>query len=231
MKSIINKTVLIIFSLFVYVVSNGQEIDLDFLKLDDYVKFHNHEASNTVNSYLQIDGTPYLYEEFKPGKIITKDSIIYQGSFRYDIYADQMEFKSQNNVFTFRDPWTIATLEFVSHTFVYVSPLNEMSEKGAFFELIVPGRCHLLQKRKVVLNEPQQAKPYVDAKPASFSKGKTTYYVQIGNKPLQKITGKKSLVEALEDHSHEIEVYIKQNNMSPKKLADLVDLVNYYNRL
>ena len=231
MKNRISKIALIIFSLFIPVLSNGQEIDLDLLKLDDYVKFHNHDVSNTVNSYLQIEGTPYLYEEFTQGKITTKDSLTYMGLFRYDIYADKMEFESLNFVFTLKDPWTIKTLEMASHTFVYIPPFDETSRRGAYYELILPGKCSLLLKRRMVLVAPQRAKAYADAKPASFSKGKNVYYLQIENQTLQKITGKKSLIEALEDHGPAIKAYLKQNSLSSKKLADLTDLINYYNRL
>lgn len=231
MKNRISKTALIIFSLFIPVLSNGQETDLDFLKLDNYVKYHNHEASNTIDSYNQIDGTPYLHEEFSQGKVTTKDSKAYQGLFRYDIYADNMEFESLGFVFIIKDPWTIETMILGSHTFVYIPQLDETSGRGAYYELILPGKCRLLQNRKVVLNEPQKAKPYVDAKPASFSKGKDVYYLQIENQSLQKITGKKSLIEALEDHGPAIKAYLKQNSLSSKKLADLIDLINYYNRL
>ncbi|MEA1897888.1 MAG: hypothetical protein U9N53_09530 [Bacteroidota bacterium] len=230
MKNKISKTALIIFIFFIPVLSNGQEIDLDLLKLDDYVKLHNNEASNTLNSYNQIDGTPYLFEEFTQGKVTTKDSLTYHGLFRYDIYADNMEFESLSLVLTM-DPLTIETIAIGSHTFLYIPQLDEASRRGAYYELILPGKCRLLQKRKVVLNEPQKAKPYVDAKPASFSKGKDVYYLQNGDNPLQKITGKKSLIEALEDHGQEIKAYMKHNKVSPHKLTELIDLINYYNQL
>lgn len=230
MKSILLKISLIFLSQVMPVLSYGQEVNLDFLKLDDYVKLHNNEASNTLNSYNQIDGTPYLFEEFTQGKVTTKDSLTYHGLFRFDIYADNMEFESLSLVLTM-DPLTIETIAIGSHTFVYIPPFDEASRRGAYYELILSGKCRLLQKRKVVLNEPQKAKPYADAKPASFSKGKDAYYVQIGNMPLQKITGKKSLVEVLEDHGPAIKAYLKQNSLSSKKLTDLIDLVSYYNQL
>lgn len=231
MKSRMIKTALIILILFVPVLSNGQEIDLDLLKLDDYVKFHNSEASMIIDSYHQIEGTPYLYGEFKPGEVTTKDSTSYHGLFRYDIYADKIEFKSLNFVFTLKDPWTIETLVIGSHTFVYVPPYDETSRRGEYYELIVPGKCRLLQKRKTVLNKPQPPMAYAKAKPASFSERKNTYYLQIGNQTPQKISRKKSLVEALKDQDQKISVYMKQNKISPQKTADLVELINYYNSL
>ncbi len=231
MKNRISKTALIILSLFVPVLSNGQEIDLNLLKLDDYVRFHNHEASKTINSYDQIEGTPYLYAEFRQGKVTTKDSTSFQGSFRYDIYTDKMEFEYLNFVFTVRDPWTIETLEIASHTFVYIPPYDETSRKGAYYELILPGKCRLLERRKVALNKPQPPKPYTKAKPASFSKRKSEYYIQLGDQAPQKISRKKSFVKAFENQGHKISVYMKKNKMSLNKTVDLVELINYYNSL
>ncbi len=231
MKSILLKTSLIFLSQVMPVLSYGQGIDIDLLKLDDYVKFHSHEASNTINSYHQIEGTPYLYEEFKEGVVTTKDSTSFQGSFRYDIFADKMEFKSLNFVFTLKDPWTIETLVIGSHTFVYVPPFDETSRRGAYYELILPGKCRLLEKRKVALNKPQPPMAYAKAKPASFSDRKSDYYLQIGNQTPKKITRKKDLIKAFEDQGQVISFYMKQKKMSPKKAVDLIELVNYYNSL
>ena len=64
--------------------------------MDDYIKHANLDRNvEKPVDYKYVQGTCYLIEHFTDGRIILNTGQTFEGPIRYDIFADQIEFKNQ----------------------------------------------------------------------------------------------------------------------------------------
>ena len=195
------------------------------------VKFSKRLTFEHQKSYSTIEGTPYLSENFKPGEVYTKDSILYKAPLRYNIYADEIEFKIDDIIYWIAVPQNIVHVKIDESVFIYIHTGEKKNKKGSYYELLVGGKCKLLLKRNIAFFEAEAVKAYVEAKPAQFREMNDTYFLQFNNGIPQVITNMKSVKNTLSEKSSDISKYIKKDKISIKKKDDLIKLVRYCNSL
>ena len=227
-----NFTLLFLFlSLFAYEKASSQIIIKGVEDLETIVRFSKKQTVEHQVSYSNIEGTPYMSEDFTPGEVYTKDSILYKAPLRYNIYADEIEFKADDIIHWIAEPQDIVYVKIDESVFIYIHTGEKKNKKGSYYELLVEGINQLLYKRNITFLEAQDAKPYIDAKPAQFIEVNDSYFLQINNGLPQSITNIKSIIKALPKKSSDISKYIKKEKISTKKKDDLIKLVKYYNSL
>lgn len=84
--------------------------------------------SSRINKEPDIEGTPYLSEEFKLGEVYTKDSILYKGPLRFNIFSNEIEFKSRGVVYWIAEPQKVVYAKIDKSTFIYSA--NDDKEKN-----------------------------------------------------------------------------------------------------
>lgn len=202
-------------------------------ELDEW-RFYNRieSAINKLDAkqYDGIEGTPYLFPDFKDAQVLTFDSILYHGKLRYDMYADQMEYKVANNTYWLANPEVIKYIKMDGTKFIFY-PEKMGKNKGTYYQMLVDGTCKLLIRKSVLYKDPEPAKPYQDAKPAKFVPRKDVYYLLKNGSQIQKAGNKKTTLTYLNDHTKELASFIKQNRISFSKGSDLAKLVTFYNTL
>lgn len=223
--------ILLLLSLFTFKNATSQVVIKQLEDLIDEVRLLKARSSRQQNANTGIEGTPYMFENFKPGEVYTKDSISYEGPLRYNIYEDEIEFKINDITYWISEPQNIVFAKIEKSVFVYINGDTKKNKKGSYYELLEEGKCQLLLKRNTKLLEAEPAKPYIDEKPARFIEINDTYFLQINNGLPQSITNKKSIEKAFPEKSSVISKYIKKEKISTREKDDLIKLVKYYNRL
>ncbi len=178
-------------------------------------------------TYNNIDGSPYLKEEFQEGTIFMKDQKKYTVPLRFNLYASNFEFKVDDKIITIDNPNNIAKIEFDNSSYIYY----QLKKRNSFVELIAPGKNSLICKKIVVLKEAVPAGAYKEPKPASFSRKDDLYYIVNEKNEQFLVKSKKSLKNIFTDRQEEIAKFIKKEKISHRKKADLKKLVEYYNTL
>ncbi len=199
--------------------------------LDDFrvtKKIHN-EAWGTIHSYDNIEGTPYLTPDYREATIFMENGLRYSGKLRYDLYTDEMEFQLKGRRYWVAPKEKIKKIILDDKTFVFLT--SGKDKKGSFYELITDGPCRLLADHSVDFIDAEEAKPYQDARPARFSRKKTTYYFQKGKNAPELIRNKKSLLHALGPHADKIATRIKKEHLSVTRREDLQKIITYCNDL
>ena len=224
-------TILLLLFLFTFKNATSQVVIKQLEDLADKVRLLKARSSLQHKTNTEIEGTPYLSEDFKSGEVYTNDSILYKGPLRYNIYANEIEFIESDIVYWIAEPQKVIYVKIEKSTFIYIQPGGKKNEKGTYYELLVDGKCKLLLKRNTELIEAEPAKPYIDAKPARFMKLNDTYILQINNGLPQSIVNKKSIENAFSEKSSFISKYIKKEKISTKEKDDLIKLVKYCNSL
>jgi len=217
---------------FVLAVSERTQAQNNYLLgMGDYINYANINRTNSPanHSYSDIKGSPYLFEDFAIGKINLKDSKTYEGPLRYDIYANQFEFKTkEGEVYSIVNPETIEKINIDSRLFVYIIN-KEKSNSGSYFEVLVQGKYSLLLKHSAILRDPVPAKPYNDAKPATFITKEDDFYIRNENSGLFEIKNKDEVVAIDPMRSTEISKFMKGNKIKVSNKSDLINLTNFLN--
>lgn len=179
-----------------------------------------------------IQGTPYLDEEFIPGKITIGDGVIYTDiPLRYNGYSDELEFQKGVDSYII-DPKTIVKrAEFGGLVFGCMEYYGGKKIQNGFFEILAVGKATLLVKYKVKFLEKEAVKAFVEPKPARFDTPVKDYYLAIDGTPANFISGKKGLLELFGTHKSEMESFISKNRLSIKKDDDLTKIVVHFNGL
>jgi len=216
--------------LLIAISSSAQDQNLSKF-LDDFrvtQEIHN-KLGSTINSYDMVEGSPYLYPDFREALIQMDNGIQYRGKLRYDLYTDEMEFMLKDHRYWLGPKVKIEKIVLDGRTFVFLTPAG--TKKGRFLELLVDGPCRLLADHSVDFIDAEEAKPYQDARPARFSRKKTTYYFQKGKDAPELIRNKKSLLHALGPHADKIATRIKKEHLSVTRREDLQKIITYCNDL
>jgi hypothetical protein len=221
--------VLFCFSSFGQIIVPGSEDVLAKMRLN-----RSMDGDKEV-TYANISGNPFMFRDFKPGKLILKSGEEFNLEFRYDVYADQMHMKDKNAVYGLIHPEKVAKIIIDSVKFVYEEFANKGNEitksNGGFFILRVDGKCSLLVRKNIRIQYPELPKPYQPAKPARFINTADTYYLKTHDKNAIKISGRNVLLSVLSDRKNEISRFIRENRLKLKDEEDLFRLISYYNKL
>ncbi|NOR76316.1 MAG: hypothetical protein GQ525_14315, partial [Draconibacterium sp.] len=92
------------------------------------------------------------------------------------------------------------------------------------------GEYLLIEKHRVELKDAVAAKPYVEAKPASFVTKKSTYLILNLEGEFIEIDNKKDLLSLNTQKSNELGVFIKKNKIKTSKKEDLIKFTNFLNQ-
>lgn len=233
-KSILISFFFLIFS-FYSVQSQSQIIVPGSEELLDKMRLNKSISGPEELLYSNIIGDPYLFKDFHQGKMTLNSGETYQLDLRFDIYANQMHMKYKDQVYAIIHQEKIASLIIGTEQFIYSNYLkstdSESSPESTYFILGTDGKCKLLIKKNIRIQEAELPKVLQDAKPARFIHTNDTYYLKQENKPAIKIGNKNELLSVLDDHKDPMVQFINSNKLGIKKIEDLKKIVSYYNGL
>lgn len=179
--------------------------------------------------YGQVKGSPYLSEDFVKGEVMMRNGDKYQGILRYDLYANEIQFKVREMIYVIAFPQEIESLTIGNVKLVYAGYIIDRKLNHSYFEQLTSGPCELLTKKQVLLKDAVPAKPYVEAQPARFKLQKDVYYLKKGDIPAMKIGKKSEVIEFLNEGDYPIADFIKKEKINLNQKEDLLKLVEYYN--
>ncbi len=197
---------------------NSYEVDFSFDKR--YKKEYAH-------SYNDIEGSPYLNNEFVNGIFYIKDTVAIKLPIRYNIYSDQMEYQSKGENYVVGSPQNISRVVLGESEFIYLPLIR----KSGFFELFVSGKCKLVQKMRVDFIPSEGSKPIVGMTKARFERFPDVFYVVNNKDETLRIGNMKSVLTALQDKKSKVESFIKKERIRNTKKENLIKIINYYNSL
>lgn len=183
--------------------------------------------------YSDIKGNPYIFGQFTSAHIITvdKDTIIIP--IRYDIFADEMHLKNKDQVFAIVKPERVKVIKTDSIDFIYSghsnSPIGNPDDYS-YFIVSVDGKCRLLIKKDIRIQDAEPPKPYQNAKPAEFIHLKDEFFIKAGEKSALPVS-KKSIRWVTSDHKEAVGMFINANKLKLNKPEDVERIIEYYNSL
>jgi len=188
-----------------------------------------------TKSYDDIQGTPYLSDQWGTGMVKMADGRTYKDvPLKYNQLEDELYFKdNKDQTLVFADPVNEFKINYVANNRPYEKVFKRgfknipNSSQSTFFEVLSDGTAELLKKTTKTLEETREYNAPVTKR---FDDNEKYYLIVSGNvTPFKK--DKKFILASLSNKQTEIESYMKSNNIDLKKDADLSKLMNYYNSL
>ncbi len=185
--------------------------------------------------YSNLNGDPYIFKDFRKGKLVVLSGAKFDIAIRYDIYANEMHLQNKGEIFAIIHPEKVNRIETDSLTFIYSkfikSPGEETTKDGSYFILQADGKCKLLIKKNMRIQDPEPPKLYQDAKPPKFVATSDTYYLKLKDASAARIKNEKDLFAVLGDQEAALDKFIRSNKLRIKNAEDLAKIVTYYNGL
>lgn len=212
--------------IFATIFSSAQIIHDDHSLQETYINKLTLEG-RTTKSYDEIQGSPYLSEDFVPANVLASDKTEQaKVMMRYNIYADEMEFQDRGGKILALNKTNDENI-IVLHEkkFKYFPQANLKS----YCEILSEGEITLLKKYSVVYQKPEAPKAYQQSAPARFISGKERYYLLKDNNDVQYLSKTKDIIENLDGFQSEAKSFASENKLKLKSEEDLKKLVDFYN--
>lgn len=210
-------------------INFAQYYEMELDECIDYLKRDRIIFNSNQKAYENIDGTPYLNREFEEGKVYLETGEVLIGEFRFDLYADHVQFIHEGSRYVIAYPEKVARIELNGHVFKYIDYKIDAGVDQGYFIVLAEGACSLYLQKSKTLREAVSAKPYQQPHPPKFLDHRDYCYVKIGEDPAQRVRNKRRLIKMFGDIGPEVEKYIKEEKIRVRREYDLVKLINYIN--
>lgn len=182
----------------------------------------------TDKRYENVEGSAYLFSDWKPGEVITNEKKLVQNlSLKYDQVTDNLLFQANGASYEFIPKVASFIIKSggISRKFIYLTQETRASANG-YFEVLVDGKFKLFKKTKKTVLE---AKGYNSANVNKvIDENKKYYYAENGKFKELKIN-KKAIENTFAAYKSEIDAYLAANK-SLKDEADVISFFQFLNR-
>lgn len=191
-----------------------------------------YEANTTTTKdsevkYDEISGSAFLQKDFTEANAVCCNQSY---PMRYDIYADEIQYKKDNIVYTLLKDEPYSKIVFTKpNTVIILAKIN--NEVGYYIQLL-EGKNSLLQKISKKLeftNDNKKTGFGLKDKTSFFKDNEPIFYIKTENSTYQLIKNKKDLLQVCPKKSSEIEDFIKSNKVKFNKEESLINAVKFIN--
>lgn len=176
-----------------------------------------------------IEGTPYLFDEFDLGRIHMNGIWYDELKLRYDVYHGRFEVRFENGDFII-DPLEqgVDTIECSGDVFIRKDLGKKESISINYLAILSDqNKFLLLKKYRKKFKEALPAACYQDPAPAEYKKYKPAYYIFHEDRSYE-IKGVKTMSEIFEVDVKAVKRFMKKNKYKLSVESDLIETVNHF---
>ncbi len=186
-----------------------------------------------VDNQAEIDGSPYLKDEFVEGTIYYENEYFKGIPVRFNAFEGLLEYRQGGTIYILDPDRRIALVTFdTSNLVVKMLPYKGII-KERYLILLDSGNINLFAKPHILFRKAEPPKALESkSTPARYINMPNIYFFSFGKDELERLpNGTKKFIAALPNHQDEIAAYIKKEKLSIKKEDELIEIVKYYNGL
>lgn len=223
------KKIFVIVLLFNIHFGFSQNEVFDYVSLRDELKVVNKDGELQVNTQ-KLDGSPYLFEKFVPGKIIQEGGKDLDAYFKYNALQDVVEIKiNLNNSEIFILP---RAEKFVFELDDYSFFLKNIITKEG--EVLTGYKLRYYKSENIIFIGKSNSKitaarmaetSYDRAKPSKIINN-MKYYIGFNGDPVSEVRLKESDFKKLLNNSSKMRNYFKEYKI--KEIEDVVKMLEFY---
>lgn len=186
-----------------------------------------------VNTYMHIKGSPFIFDEWLPGQVLTAEGKVHTGMLlKYNIETNLLSFvyKPEEEPLQFAEPIREFTI-FGERKMRFANnfPKIDGYGKNAYYEVIASGKATLLKHYRQFLKDTRSS---VDLSMTDGTYVQTVdYYIFKDGKMARIKPNTKTIEEAFADRSAQVDSFLVEKNIHVEDEADLKMVFDYYNSL
>jgi len=200
------------------------------LELQNMVETRSLTTQRAVN----VEGSPYLFNDFYVGQISLKNGHITQPMpIRYNSHEQAIEFRYNNNLFTLTGDG-VQSFEFKVDDKLYLFRQGYESQRLSeddFVQVLSEGKITLLVRHFTSFFK--DATSYGNATRQDYYDSSETYFIKVGNNDPERLRNlrERRVMGYIDLHKDKVESFAKSNNIDFTDSANVAKLLNYYNSL
>jgi len=186
-----------------------------------------------VNKYSKIKGSPYIYDDWLQGEVITNDGKVYKKMLiKFNAENDELTFvyNKTDTPQRFADPIRMFTI-YAERDRVFANQFPKIDGQNAasYYEVLVPGKAMLLMRHKEVMQTGinNVTRASTDGVYTNFD----IYYIYKDNRMQLLKPSRNGVLKVLADKSADVTAYADGQKINFEQEEDLKKLLNYYNTL
>ncbi|NJW53260.1 hypothetical protein [Salinimicrobium oceani] len=203
---------------------------------DDNEEIMNQYLKGMVKNETPTDvkGSPYLESEFEMAKLVFPENQPLTAAVRYDVVKEEMQIQLEEDTYRILHPGVVVEIEGTPFKMMTYRGENKKFDLLGYFEILTPEpdskKLVLLKKYKKEVRRGKAAAAMQKATAPRYI-DKDYFYIRFNDsKPVMVEKKTKKFVKLFpQEHQDEVQEFMKENNLKPKKQQDLQSLVNYYN--
>lgn len=183
--------------------------------------------------YQEIQGSPYLFEDWKSGSITSNIGTVYTGlKIKYDAYKDVVEIL-QNGAIMEINPklYNDFRIQEEGHKEYFFKndfkPMERFNQQS-YFEVLFQGKIYVLRKIKVDYISENVTNFGSSNEIKKFIKNESYFFVQESGGGIEFKLNKKSVMNLFPDKNEEIEGYIAREKIKCKTIEEIVRIASFY---
>jgi|GEM_PF-297804 len=186
-----------------------------------------------VNKYAKVKGSPYLYDDWLHGEVVTNDGKAYKKMLiKFNTEKDELIFvyETTDEPQKFADPIKMFTINAEQdRVFENGFPKIDRQSNKSYYELLVQGPTTLLKRHREVLQDgiDDVSRAITDGVYTKFN----SYYIFKNNQMQLLKLNKNSILKLLADKSADVTAYADSQKIDFEQEEDVKKLINYYNTL
>ena len=217
--------------------TKAQDISIAHDLIERKVTFFNNDGKLFENPYVNISGSPFLFEPWKYGIIeIDAKNVFSNIQMKLDLHSQQVLLKKPDGAEIVIKPGAVKKITLFDSTgsspvlYFYQCgfPAVDNQNVNNFYQLLSDGKIKFLKSRRKWIKEEKD----------SFS-GETKkefvsyedYYFFADDKMLRLKRDKEFILGIVKDKKGKIDEYLQSNKISFKSVEDIKKLLDYYNSL
>jgi len=187
----------------------------------------------SYNKYTKIKGSPYLYDVWLHGEVVTNDGKTYKKMLiKFNTEKDELIFVYEPTDVPekFADPIRMFTIHAeTDRVFVNQFPKVDKQNAMSYYEVLVAGNTMLLKRHKEILESSRNE--WTRASTDGVYSNRDAYYLYKDSQMLPLNLNKNSILKLLADKSSDVNAYADSQKVNFEQEGDLIKLLNYYNTL
>lgn len=199
-----------------------------FLNVDELMDKYDNEPHKIINGITDIQGSPYVFEEFQAGIVYSKnENRKFKIRLNLNAYTNLFEFIYKNELYTMPN-YIFDSVEVNYSVYIPISIVED--DKVKFFIMNLIDTDHkgnyLLKKDIVKFMDRVEEKPFISGEPPRYKKFPPEYYIYTSNKEMVLIDKLKVFSE-LSDDSEKIDRFIRKGKFRKRNIDNLMEIFNY----
>lgn len=180
----------------------------------------------------EVEGSQYLSEAWSPSRItMSNGSVIDSINLRLNVYKNEMHYRDKGVEYTIGASKNIKEIAFGNRKFIYYPLKPGDVTSYSYFEILAEGSTNLLVQYYIKVIEPTYNNPLDYGVKKSQLKLCERYFIKTNNAIVELDKKGKNLFDSIGDKGNILKKRIKEEDLSFKKMEDLVKIVTYINEM